>query len=322
MSDTPPPPVDPFSEPPKPPTVPVLRPLAEVPTSNPVSEPVVLPDPPPFGAPPVVAVEAETPKRRRGVLVGVVAAVVVAVAAVGGVLALRSGGDTYSLKAASSSATGADKVAFSMRMEIAGQAIDMSARIDTAAKLMAMSADIPGLTDGGTVSMVMDLGAKRLFMDASAIPGAEALQKKWVSLDLSKVPGADQSLGAVTGASPLDAASLFAGGKNATDLGFEDLDGERVKHYRVAVPVDELKKAQPGLFSQLGDAAIELPTTIDYDVWVTKGNQMRKLGFSMPVAGQSIDVSMVVTAVGTIDPIVLPANSDVADMTDFLGDGA
>ena len=321
MSDAPPPPADPFSEPPKPPTVPVLRPLSAVPTSNPVPPPPDAPGLPDAVTPPEVIVAPDAPKRRRGLIAGL-AAMVAGVAAIGGVLVFRSGGaDAYSLTKATSAAAAADKVAFTMHMEMAGESLDMDARVDGAAKLMAMTAAVPGLTDGASVGIVLDLAAKRMYMDASAIPGAEGVPTKWILFDMSQMEGAESSLGAFTDSSPLTAASILDGAKDVKDLGIEDLDGEKVKHYVATVSLDDLKKAQPGLFEQLGAGAIDLPATVDYDVWVTKDNLMRKMGFSMPVAGEFVAVEMVVTAVGDIDPIAVPADADVTDMSELLGSG-
>ena len=121
MSDAPPPPADPFSEPPKPPTVPVLRPLSAVPTSNPVPPPPDAPGMPDVVTPPEVRVAPDAPKRRRGLIAGL-AAMVAGVAAIAGVLVFRSGGaDAYSLTKATSAAAAADKVAFTMHMEVTGQ---------------------------------------------------------------------------------------------------------------------------------------------------------------------------------------------------------
>lgn len=338
MDETPQPPVDPFSAPPQPPTTPVLRPLGAAPVTG--ATPVIdggatadaaSPTPFPFLAPGATAVtdvrvEPDDPKRRKkGLLLGVGVGILAIVAVVVAVLLIGSGkdADAYSLQAASTAAKDADKVAFTMHMEAAGLSIDMDARIDMVAQLMAISADMPALTgDGGTVSMIMDLGAKRMYMDASSMPGGDEAPTKWISLDLSNVPGLDEQLGSLTGSNPLDAATLFDGASKVEDLGLEDLDGEQVKHYQVTVSVDDLKAAQPGVFDQLGDAVGELPSTIDYDVWITKDNQMRKLAFSMPVLGQSLTLEMLVTAVGEIDPIVLPADDEVTDMTDLMAGGA
>lgn len=289
----------------------------------------------PFSEPPrtpamteVLVEPAMTKPRRTRLAVGVAAAVA-AVVAVVAVLVVTGGNkaDAYSLQAAADNARAADRIAFTMSMGVMGTSVDMSARFDKTAKLMALSTDLAAFGaggdggEGGTIEMVLDLGAARMYMDASTLGADAVLATKWISIDMSKMPGFEESLGALTGSNPLDAASLFDNAKNVTDLGLEDLDGEQVKHYRVSVPMDDVKKAQPGVFDQLGAAAADLPDTIDYDVWVTKGNEFRRMSLSFDLAGSPVTTEMRISAVDDIEPIVVPADSDVTDMTDLIGSG-
>lgn len=293
MDELPPPSADPFSAPPQPPFAP---PSAEV------------------------WVQPEDPKRRRkGVLLAVGVGVLVVIAAIVGVLVLRSGGaaDAYSLQAAAESASRADKVAFEMRMEAMGLDVEMTARVDNEAQLMAFTASMPVLSEDGAIEMVMDVGEKVVYMDASLLPGGDESPTKWLSFDMSQMPGMEEELSSITGSNPLDAAALFQDAAAVEDLGLEDLDGEQVKHYRVTVDVAELTKAQPGLFDQL--EGIDLPSTVDYDVWVTEDNQLRRMSFELDVLGGPITTEMTVTAVGDIEPVVLPPADEVTDMTDLLG---
>lgn len=322
MDETPQSPADPFRVPPTLPTVPTVT-TPPSPAAAPFAPPSVGTSSMATSVP-EVRIEPEDPKRRRkGVLLGAGVGILAIVAVIVGVLLVGSGDDAeaYSLQAAATSAQAADTVAFTMHLEAAGMSIDMDARVDAAAKMMAMSAEMPTIADG-TFSMIMDLGAERLYMDASTMPGGEAAPTKWISFDMSQIPGLDQDFGALTGTNPLDAAVLFDGASNVKALGMEDLNGEQVKHYVVTVSLDELKKAQPGVFDQLGDDAAELPSTVDYDVWVSKDSQLRKLAFAMSVLGQSVSMEMLVTAVGDIEPIVVPADDEVTDMTDLMAGGA
>lgn len=321
--------IDPFSEPPRPPSTPVLRPLGEAPVSR--IDPVVAADavaePAQMLPPPVaeVLVGAGAPKRRRPRLLIGIGAAVAAAAVVVAVLLVTGGkgADAYSLQAAAANTRAADKIAFTMTMDVMGTSVDMNARVDRTAKMMAMSTDLAAFGgDGGTIDMVLDLGAARMYMDTSSLGADAAVSTKWISIDMSSMPGFEQSLGALTGSNPLDTASLFDNAKNVQDLGREDLNGEKVQHYRVGVSIDDLKKAQPGLFEQLGSAAVDLPESIDYDVWVTKDNEFRKMSFSFDLGGSPVTTAMLVSAVGDIEPIVVPSDADVTDMTDVIGSGS
>jgi hypothetical protein len=280
----------------------------------------------PFAAPPqvlpdVAVVPANPPRKKRSGLLVAVAAVAVVGAIVGVVLATRGGSDAgYSLKAASSAAADANKVAFEMRMNAMGTDITMTARLDTEARLMAMSTELPTMEGGSPVDIVMDLGNLRMIMDASAFPfGAAQVPTKWVGIDLSKVPGVEDQFGSLTGTNPLDTARMFETASNVEEVGLEDLDGESTKHFIVTVDLADAMAAQPGVFDQIGDTADALPDTIAYDVWVTEDNQLRKLSFSLDMLGQAISLEMRVTAIGDIEPIVMPSPDEITDITDMLG---
>lgn len=272
------------------------------------------------GEPVEIALEAPPAprKRRKGVLVG--AAVLLVAVVVGVVLAVGGTSDAgYSLKAATASAGEATNVAFDMHMTMAGQDIDMTARLDMEHQLMAAEAKIPILDDGLSFEMILDLGNLTMYLDTSGIPGAGDAPTKWVSMDMSKVPGLEDQMGSITDSNPLDVAKLFDGSSEVVDKGLEDVAGEKVRHYVVTVDFAALMKAQPNTFEQLQELGAEMPDTVDYDVWVTKDSELRKMGFSMPMMGQTVTMEMTVRAIGDIEPIVLPSPDEVTDMTSLIG---
>jgi hypothetical protein len=156
-------------------------------------------------------------------------------------------------------------------------------------------------------------------MDASAIPGADELPTDWISMDLSNIPGGDQSFGSLASSNPLDTAKLFDSAKKVQDKGVEEIDGEKVKHYVVTVDLAAALAASPEARKQFEQLGTDLPDTLDYDVWVTEDNSLRRLAFTMEAVGQTLSTEMTVTDIGTIDPIVLPAPDDVTDMSELLG---
>lgn len=280
----------------------------------------------PFALPPTIpqieVAPTPPPKRRRTGLLVAVGAVVVA-AVVAGVVLL--GGDksdaSYSLQAAATRAAEAHNVAFAMTMDAAGQRIEMTSRIDVDGGLFAISGVVPMLSDSAAVGIIMDATNEIMYMDASAFPGAEGMATKWVSVDLSKVPQFAITFDALTGTNPLDAARLFQAATDVQDKGVEDLNGEQVKHYVVTVDTAESIAAQPGLLGELDGVTTGLPETIVHDVWVTEDNELRRVFMEFEVDGQTARLDMTVTAVGTIEPIVLPAADDVTDITDMLPAG-
>jgi hypothetical protein len=283
---------------------------------DPFSRPPALPL-----APEVQVAPAPAARRRRGPVVAVIAAVALVAAVVGIGLAMRGGGgDSYSLKNASAAAAQADKVAFEMNLDAMGASMTMDARIDTEQNLMAMSAELPTMDAGSAIDIVIDIGNQQMLMDASAFPlGAAQVPTKWVGIDLSKVPGVEDQFGSLTGTSPLDTAKLFETADAVQEVGIEELDGESTKHYLVTVDLAKAMAAQPGVFDQLGEVSDALPDTIDYDVWVTEDNQLRKLAFSLEMLGETLTLEMRVTAIGDIEPIVVPSPDEVTDISDMLG---
>ena len=101
---------------------------------------------------------------------------------------------------------------------------------------------------------------------------------------------------------PLATAKLFDNAKNVKDLGFDEVNGEKVKHYKVTVDSAEAMNTQPGLQKQLDDAGVSsCRRTITYDVYVNDANELRRISYEMPVEGETIAADIVVTAIG--DPV-------------------
>ena len=319
MDDAMPQPPEPFTNQ----GVPFLPPPVRTVPTTPTAPTAWSPPSDPFANAPQMSVAPNPPPKRRrtGVLVGVGALVVAGVVA--GVMVLGGGESnaSYDLQAATKAAAEAQNVAFEMTMDAGPVQMTMAARLDVEGQLMAMTAEMPIVADSGSIEAIIDIGGKVMYMNASGFPGAEGLPTKWISMDLSKVPGVAQSFGGFTDVNPLDAAGLFENATTVQDKGLEPLQGEEVKHYVVTVDLAAAMAAQPDLFEQVDAAGADLPETIDYDVWVTEDNQLRRMSFTMDLAGQTIDMDMTVTAVGTIDPIVVPAADEVTDITDMLPAG-
>jgi hypothetical protein len=270
----------------------------------------------------VAVVESPSPKRGRGRLLvgGLVVAVLVAVVAV--VVGSSGSSNGYSLDAAAANAGAASNVEYEMTMQLGSLgSANLTARQDLEHKLMAMDIALPGLT-GQKVSAVLDLAKSVMYMDASTFTSMGAsVGTKWISLDFSKVPGMKESMakaGAGSG-NPLDVAKLFAKASSKKDLGIETFRGEQVRHYQLTVDTAHALDWNPSLKKQLDAMGSTMPKQIVYDVWVTKGNELRRTKFDMAMMGQTVSADMVFTKVGSIEPIVVPAAKDTTDISDLLG---
>ena len=118
---------------------------ANPPESNPFAAPPQFPAPGP-GAPELPVVATPTSRRHTGRWIGL--AVVVLLLAAGGVVLTTRGSDSgYSLKSAAKVAGAATNVEFETISDAGAGPITMKGRMDTAAKLMAVSAKIKALGD-------------------------------------------------------------------------------------------------------------------------------------------------------------------------------
>ncbi|MDO8364125.1 MAG: hypothetical protein Q7V88_14615 [Actinomycetota bacterium] len=282
--------------------------------------------PPAFGAPQSVVIDvAPSPApRKRTPRIAVAAAVAVVGAGVGVYAATRgsdSEGERFSLKAAAAEAEAATSVAFELTMDMGSLGnITMTSRIDTEAQRMAFDMETSAAGQDISISAVMDMAAKVMYMDAAALieQGAD-VPTKFVSIDVSDNPQMAASMDSATGNNPLDIAPLFASADKVEDLGTDTVNGEEVKHYKVTVDIAKVLEAQPQLQEQLDQAGGDMPDEIVYDVYVTADNQLRRMAFDMELMGQSISTDIVVTAVGNIEPIELPDPADVTDIAEITG---
>jgi hypothetical protein len=305
-------PSDPFSEPPAAP----IEPMADATTVDGVG----VGDLPPGVS--EVFVEPEDPKRRgKGMLVGIGAAVLVAAAVGVGIFVATSGGDdpTYSVVAAAESAADANAVAFEQTLTVNGQDASSTGRMDTKARLMAATFSVPALSER-PIEMVFDLDNTVMYMAAAPFVDAGApVDTKWVSIDLSVVPAMKEVFGSVSESNPLDFAKQFAIAKTIKEVGMEKVGDEPAKHYLVTVVTADALKKFPETAAALDKAGAKMEDEVVYDVWVNKANQLRRMKFTTTIDGKEQAQDVTYTAIGTIDPIVVPPEADVTDISKMLG---
>lgn len=285
------------------------------------------PAPSPF-APPApyeqlidVASVPEPAKRKKWAIVAGVAAVV-AVGVGVGVVAFGGSDEAearFSLSAAAASAETAQNVAYEMKMEMGEVGVmDAAGTLDTDSGVMRMNMSMPAL--GVTkIDVIFDLANKKMYMASEAFAGQGLdVPTEWIGFDASELPGIDEALEQNTN-NPLDYAKVFDIAKSTEDLGVEDFRGEQVKHYRVVVLTADAVAATPSLQQQIDQMGSDFPDEMTYDVWVTSESQLRRVTFDIAVAGQALKADIVYTAIGTIDPIAIPAAADVTELSELMG---
>ncbi|MGB8860165.1 MAG: hypothetical protein WCC60_12950 [Ilumatobacteraceae bacterium] len=253
----------------------------------------------------------------------------VAVAAVTGVVALGAGAAAvvmggghkaeagYSLTSAAASAESAQNVGYEMTMAIGTTTVNATGRLDVAHGLLAMDMTLP--MDDAKVGAILDLNNATIYMETSAFADqGVSVPADWVSLDAGELPGVGDMLQQSASTNPLDVAQVFDHAKEVVDAGVEDFRGEQVKHYSVTVVTADALAAYPALQQQIAQMGSEFPAEMHYEVYVTADSQLRRVVYAMPVAGETVSADIVFTAVGTIEPIVLPAPEDVIDFSSMI----
>lgn len=260
-------------------------------------------------------------RRRRGWLV--VASVLAASTAVGGVVVLtRSDSDaSYSLSAAVAVAANVPDVEVEMIVTSSEVgSLVATARVDTVGQRMELSTVVPDL---GEMRVLMDVAAGVMFIDSQGLelPPEEVPPTRYVSIDLG-AGGTGVLLGEVTGpleSHPLAVTRAFDE-ENAEDLGLEEFRGERLKRYRVTIDLDALLVEVPGFDDYYGTSGDGAPAEQVFDVWITADNLLRRLQYEVVVLGETTTYDLVFATVENVGPIVLPDPSEVTDLSDWNAD--
>jgi len=281
--------------------------------------------PPPTLTEPTVSVvlHDERNKRRTGLFAGVGALAVAAIAATGFLLLTNDAADTtFSLTEASAAAAETKAVAFTMTMSLMGEEITAEAETDSVSGVSHIMMDL-GMVDG-SVEMILDTNEtviyfKSSFLAESGLP----IDTDWVKMDgefLQQQVAIDESniFDSANVGNPLDAGAVFENAKSVTELGFDEVDGVKVKHFEVVVDTAEAMKVSPQLQQQFDQLGSDIPTDLTYDVYVDEQNQIRRTTIDMSLAGQKVSVDVVIKPL--TEPIVIevPEPADVTDVADLL----
>jgi hypothetical protein len=187
-----------------------------------------------------------------------------------------------------------------------------------------MSIDLGGSLFGidATVDLVAEVEDEVLYMSADFFEQLGVpVDTQWIKIDraAAEQAGEDTSLfDQLDITNPLDTASIFDDADNVEDRGDDEIDGEAVRHYVVTVQMSELLKVDESLLQKAEDLGADLPETVDYDVYVTEDNTIRRMRYDL-----DLDVGKVKVEVTFREPdgplsIEVPASGDVTDVLDLL----
>jgi hypothetical protein len=189
------------------------------------------------------------------------------------------------------------------------------------ASLVGLGEDTP-FGDTGDIEVLLDGDAGVMYLSADALGGLLPSDAPWLSVDLTALAENEgvplEDMKDEWFVDPTESARLLLDADNVVEIGPETIDGVDTVHYQVTVDVADALAASPQAGSALGDAMIDVPDTVVYDVWVTADNQLRRAGFELTVADQTVAVVLDMTT--SDEPLVaeLPSESDVFDITGFL----
>jgi hypothetical protein len=262
----------------------------------------------------------EPPVRRRSVLLLFAALVVLAGLGVGAFFILR-GDDTptYALDRAANAAAGTKWSEMKITMATGGQSIIMNAQTDTDKGLAKMSMDLGAISGSSApIDMIIDIKNDTMYMGSAFLTALGAnVDAPWVKVDRAALEKAGQDASAfdqLDVGNQLAPATLFATATDVKKIGLETIDGEQLQHDEVTVDTAKVVAINPFLERSAKQAGVTLPTTITYEVYVTKDNELRQLSYDFEVGSDSLKVTVVSHALTAAPTIEVPAEADVTDL--------
>ncbi len=303
-----------------------------------------------WGAPTAVSPSGVPPawpspkRRRRGVVIGTIAAGVLLVGALAGVGAAFVFGQpdkaaaTEAVTTAATHTLAAQSADMSMTLKVSvlghDETISGSGAFDFANQSGTFTVSLPGssgqqlseqvLYDGQTV--YVNVGS--LLGSLGGLGSSVTQGKQWVSIDTSEFgSGSASALGGGIDAFGNPAAmlqQLQSEGGTVTSLGPTTYSGTAVTEYSVALPQSDIEKAMGQLPSSLQHALSGVtPPSIEAKVYVASGNMLKAidLPLSLSIAGQTMseDMTMVFSNFGTPVTVTPPPSSEVIPFSQFAG---
>ncbi len=241
--------------------------------------------------------------------------------------------EPYSLIAAAEGMIGARTVEFDLSVSASDLAeVTVSGVVDNESQVVSVTTDLSSLLalgdmplplGEGEMTVLLDGANGVVYLDAGALGGFLSGGAAWLSIDLGVLAEqSGQSLDDIQGEfglDPTDIARSLLDTENATEVGAETIDGVETKRYEVTVDLAAALAAVPQVVIDAELADIELPDSVVYEVWVTADNQLRRVAFDTDIAGQTISMQLDMTTSNEALGVVLPAESEVFDLTGLLG---
>ncbi len=277
------------------------------------------------GDAPESVVITEQPKRRRTGLIAAAVVMVVGGLVAGGVLLAQRGDDapTFSLEEAIKNSADQTSSEFTITTTSLGQTFTIDAAVDRTANLMHMNMDLgPMLGSDTAIEAIADIGAKTIYLKSDVFKGMGAtVDTDWIKMDQASADKTGQDAGLFDQfdlSGTVDTAELFSQASDIKEIGDDEVNGEKVRHYEVTVPGSNVLEATPQLQGQLDQLDATMPDEIVYDVYVNEANEFRRTTSEMDLGASKTKVDIVVTSINEPVSIEVPAAEDVTDIADLL----
>ena len=133
---------------------------------------------------------------------------------------------------------------------------------------------------------------------------------KYWALDLTDAENLPPGMsGMLDQMDPLKSMEAFGEALESVEYeGSEEVDGDTLDRYQLTVDTAEI--------AQLGDMAkqgVDIPETVDYDLWLDDEGLMRRMETGFEVQGQQLDIEVTLDDWGKDVSIEAPPKSQVAD---------
>ncbi len=281
----------------------------------------------PFGEPPQtpmsVVIPDAPPKRRTGRIIAL--ALLVAVAIGGVAFAITRGDDKpkYSLTAAQGSTDEVKSIVFATTTRGFGNEATADIEVDVEHGLthvtMDLGEDVVGL--GGGLEMIVDIknGVSYIngsFFEALGIP----LPTEWLGMDDEFLSdnGEDSVFNTATVGNPLDATVAVKDAIKTEEIGFDEVAGVKVKHYRVTFRSEDVFGLNEQLASQLVELDGVMPEELVYEFYIDEQNLVRRVTYQIDIGAGEVTTDIKVVSINEPVNIELPDEDDVTDARDFF----
>jgi hypothetical protein len=219
---------------------------------------------------------------------------------VGAFFLFRSGSPQFSLKEASTSGRDPMGLSFRSTSSVMGQDITASAQSTPDGRLLQMTMDLGatmaalGITE--PIQAIVNMDDRVLYMGSGFFTALGApVETPWIRIDRDAAEAAGQDtefFDQIQIDDPTDTTALFATATDVTTVGDEEIDAEKVRHYRVNVPFADALESNPSLGDMFDQFDADMPDVIEYDVWVTKDNRIRRLVYDIDLGDTSMSTTI------------------------------